>query len=385
MTDTDGGTRWDRVARRWWLPVGLAILGGILLPIVAGGPAWTAQVDMRFPREVRFPAEPAVVADGAPYARSAVADAQSDAALQAVQDAVGHGVQRDVQVATSDNLIMAVQADSREAVTEAANAFIERLTGTWAAAAGTEIDRLTGDAQVNVDALSTQLSDLEAQLAGVSTNDAVLAQALAADHQVLATQRALATASIDRLAGFRQGAGDLVVLGKQPDPKQNGALQLLALGVIGGALTGLVIAVILARLDRKVRTARDVQDVCGPAPVITPTRPGAPLSESDLVAAAAITARPALESLAEGVTVVQLIPDQRLADTLVERCRATGVDTALAPAANDLSTPFDQIRGRSVLLTLPANRVDSKYLAESVRRIRRAGSVDVTVVLGAGE
>src|SRR5215218_8664627 len=100
MRDNDGGTRWDRVAKRWWLPVGLAILGGLILPIAAGGPAWTTQVDVRFPKEVRFPAEPPVVADAAPYARSAVGDARSDEALSAVMVEVGHDVERDIQVAT---------------------------------------------------------------------------------------------------------------------------------------------------------------------------------------------------------------------------------------------------------------------------------------------
>ena len=291
-------------------------------------------------------------------------------------------ISRDFQIATSEEVLLTISSDSSAAVLAGAEAYVDALRSRWSEDVGGEAARLAADIEVRVSTLTERIDELESQLGGVPVGTDVFSQVLAADRLQLSSERERSRAALAELARYAEHSPELVVVSQVPESKASGSAQSSALGLIGGALLGLTLAAIWARLDRRVRSARDVELACDVASVVAGSGRRGVLSERDCAAAAAIAARPVLDGIADSVEIVVWEPEQHLTAKLRDQLQLAGVTTVSPPSLSESAAAFVEARGASAIIVVVPGRVEQRALADVVRRLHQAGAVQVGVLLG---
>lgn len=282
LRDSDGPTlmtylEWLR--RRWWILVVAALLG-------AGAGMLVSQVQTRtyvsttslLVRQVGQDANPGAKVNldtEAQVVRSLVVAERARALLKTTippEDLV-----RSLSVTVPPNsqvLQIVYEAQSPEAAQAGSHAFAQAYLDLRLATATRSLENETTALKQQITETNKQLAAVAGKIAGTPSNSAERARA-EADRNVLTNQLASLNSRLSPLLSIALDPGEIISDAALPrKPSSPNTTLNLASGLGAGLLFGIVVALVLDRLDTRVRRGRDVADRLGlPMLLELPPRP----------------------------------------------------------------------------------------------------------------
>lgn len=380
MPDIAPVVRWDRVLRRWWLPVILGLVGLAAVPLALGS-GYTARLSLAPRGDLSLPRSDITIS-GAELTAVMFAEVGSLDVEAAVRNEVGHGMGADVVLA-GKGIVVSVGATTEEAVRGA----LQRYEALARTAMGDEVRIRTMAQKAVVDAriisIKDGIAEIDRQLAGVDPADTVMLRSLVVDRGELVVELASTEATSSALATAASSGHDFVALTAPANVEPRGGfVSLAALGLLGGAVLGAALALVLARRDRRVRGRRDIDPLSG-AHLVAALGPldSAP-ARRELATVAAVAAASVRAGSAERVVLVPW--DSVTSGDAAARLHAEdwySVECQLVDPVGESPAAFALALGSVVVLCAPTGTVDERRLAEIASKFEAAGAADVQVVL----
>ncbi|MEO3776761.1 lipopolysaccharide biosynthesis protein [Micromonospora sp. B11E3] len=265
--------------RRWWILAVAALLG-------AGAGLLVSQVQTRtyvsttslLVRQVGLDANPGTKVNldtEAQVVRSLVVAERAQALLKSGSS--GEDLVRSVSVTVPPNsqvLQIAYEAGSPQAAQAGSHAFAQAYLDLRLATATRSLENETTALRQQIAETNKQLAAVAGKIAGTPANSVERARA-EADRNVLTNQLASLNSRLSPLLSTALDPGEIISDAALPrKPSSPNTTLNLATGIGAGLLFGIVVALVLDRLDTRVRRGRDIADRLGlPMLLELPARP----------------------------------------------------------------------------------------------------------------
>ena len=271
--------------RRWWILLLAAILG------TAGGLAVTQLQHARYTSTTSVLVRP-LATGGSDNTNNQNAKVNLDTEAQVVRSlVVGERARGLMKSGTpADNLVesvtvtvppnsqvleVAYEADSPEQARSGSHAFAQAYLDLRSATAQRALETEVNGLKQQIDAVNKQLSAVAARITGTPSNS-VQRQRAEADQQVLTNNLSSLNNRLSPLLSTSIDPGEIISDARLPmSPSSPNRTVNLASGMGAGLLLGMVLALVLDRLDTRIRRGRDIADRVG-LPVLLELPPRTP-------------------------------------------------------------------------------------------------------------
>jgi polysaccharide biosynthesis transport protein len=163
----------------------------------------------------------------------------------------------------SQVLVVAFEASSRERARDGSHAFTQAYLDLQTDLAKRELDAQVAGIREQMDTVNTQLTEVAARIAVLPVNS-VDRQRAEADRNVLTNQLAALNSRLSPMLTMPLDPGSIITDATLPaQPSSPNRLLNLASGFGGGLLLGIAAALLMDRLDTRIRRRRDLNERLG--------------------------------------------------------------------------------------------------------------------------